>query len=305
MSYRTSPSRFLIVVADDFGIGPATSRGILDLALQGVVKASVLLVNSPYAEEAVRAWRQAGSPLELGWHACLTMDRPVLPPERVPSLVDATGAFPSLSRLMARLALGRVRRADLRAELQAQYQRFLDLVGRPPTSMNGHKHVQIVPPVGEVLLDILGRQRPLPYVRRLVEPLPLLAAIPGARCKRAYLATLGRRHARRQCRGGFPSNDYLAGVTDPRWVTDPHFFVRWLKRAPGRVVELMCHPGHRDETLLGRDCAANDGQLQRRRDELVLLQHPSFREACRQARFALVAPSELTSLPRKERSHAA
>ena len=51
--------RFLVVTADDFGIGPATTHGILELALQGRVTATVLLVNSPHAEAAVRAWRQA------------------------------------------------------------------------------------------------------------------------------------------------------------------------------------------------------------------------------------------------------
>jgi len=49
------PTRYLTVVADDFGIGPATSRGILDLAAKNLVTGTVLIVNSPYAEEAVRA----------------------------------------------------------------------------------------------------------------------------------------------------------------------------------------------------------------------------------------------------------
>ena len=47
--------RSLIVVADDYGIGPATSRGILDLAAEGLVTGAVLLVNSPHAAEGVRA----------------------------------------------------------------------------------------------------------------------------------------------------------------------------------------------------------------------------------------------------------
>src|SRR6185369_13232462 len=67
--------RYLVVTADDYGIGPATSQGILDLAAQGRVTCSVLIVNTDYAELAVRAWRQAGRPLELGWHPCLTLDR--------------------------------------------------------------------------------------------------------------------------------------------------------------------------------------------------------------------------------------
>ena len=52
--------RVLLVVADDFGIGPATTAGILHLAGKGVVTGTVLLVNSPYAEEAVGLWNRAG-----------------------------------------------------------------------------------------------------------------------------------------------------------------------------------------------------------------------------------------------------
>src|SRR6516225_2972083 len=106
-----TPQRFLIVTADDFGIGPATSRGILDLAVAGVVTSTVLLVNSPFAAEGVVAWRAAGCPLELGWHPCLTTDAPVLPPERVPTLVGPDGRFRPLGQLLKRLMLGRVRAA--------------------------------------------------------------------------------------------------------------------------------------------------------------------------------------------------
>ena len=99
-------TRLLVVVADDYGIGPETSRGILELAAQGVVGAAVLLVNSPYAGEAVRAWRQSGVPLELGWHPCLTLDQPAAGPRRVPSLVGPDGCLWPLPRFLARLALG-------------------------------------------------------------------------------------------------------------------------------------------------------------------------------------------------------
>ena len=192
--------RSLVIVADDFGIGPATSRGILDLAGRGKVTATVLLVNSPYAVEAVRDWRRAGGAnyLELGWHACLTMDRPILPPSRIPSLVREDGSFLPLARFAGRLALGRVHLDEVRHELQAQYRRFTELTGQPPALVNGHHHVQVLPGIGDVLLDVLSKQRPLPYVRRLRETVPMLAAIPRARCKRLVLATLGGRFVQRQ-----------------------------------------------------------------------------------------------------------
>jgi chitin disaccharide deacetylase len=285
--------RYLIVTADDFGIGPATSQGILDLARRGLVTASVLLVNSPHAEQAVRTWRQAGRPFELGWHPCLTLDAPLLPAEQVPSLVGRDGRFVSLGGLMKRLCLGRVRADEVRAELEAQYRRYLDLVGRPPTVVNAHHHVQVFPLIGKVLLDLLNERWPIPYVRRIVEPWSMLKRVPGARAKRAFLSFLGRAHARRQEGMGFPGNDWLAGITDPPCVADAAFLARWLAAVPGEVVELTCHPGYWDSTLVGRDCTLKDGQLQRRVHELNLLQQASFGAACRRAGFTLVSPGGL------------
>jgi predicted glycoside hydrolase/deacetylase ChbG (UPF0249 family) len=297
--------RYLIVTADDYGIGPAVSRGILDLAARGVVTGTVLLVNSPHADEAVRAWRQAGVTLDMGWHPCLTLDRPVLPAERVPSLVGPDGRFHSLGRFTCRWLAGRIRAADVRAELQAQYGRFRELVGRPPAVVNTHHHAQIFAPVGPVLLEVLGRRRPLPYVRRVREPWGMLTRVPGARIKRAFLNALGRRDGRRQELLGFPGNDWLAGVTDPPCVEDPEFLARWLSRVPGRVVELTCHPGYADDTLVGRDCAARDSQYARRMREYQLLRDARFAEACCRAGFTLVAPSALVKRDSSRQHHAA
>jgi predicted glycoside hydrolase/deacetylase ChbG (UPF0249 family) len=76
-------------------------------------------------------------------------------------------------------------------------------------------------------------------------------------------------------------------------VLDPDFFDNWLRAMPGDVVELMCHPGRLDPTLVGRDCSADDGLLQQRVNELRWLRDPSFRYAVEEAGFRLVSPGEL------------
>jgi predicted glycoside hydrolase/deacetylase ChbG (UPF0249 family) len=285
--------RQLVVIADDFGIGPATSRAIVELAGEGRISGMVLLVNSPYAEDAVQAWRRAGRVGEVGWHPCLTLDRPILAADRVPSLVGPDECFWPLGRFMLRALRGCIRADEVRAEMQAQFRRFHDLLGRPPALVNSHQHVQLLPPVGGVLLELLGRCRRLPYLRCVREPWRLLVRVPGARLKRTFLSVLGRRQARRQRRIGFPGNDWLAGITDPPCVEDPRFLTRWLNCVPGQVVELACHPGYLDPSLIGRDCTDEDGNLRRRVRELELLRQPSFAEACREAGFRLVPPGEL------------
>lgn len=287
----TDRPRFLVVTADDFGIGPATSRGILDLAERGIVTSTVLLVTSPFAADAVEAWR--GSGLELGWHPCLTLDRPILPPDRVPTLVGADGQFLPLGGFLKRLMLGRLDPRQVEAEFAAQLARFAELVGFPPATVNAHHHVHIFRPIGDALRRVLGGLSPKPFLRRVVEPWRTLAMVPGARSKRAILSRFGQRASQRQHVEGFPGADWLLGVTDPPFVRDPRFFARWLSRAPGRIVELTCHTGHLDVTLNGRDGSLTDGQLHRRVREWELLGDPSFHDAVNAAGFTLIPASQL------------
>ena len=288
----TKPQRLLLVIADDLGIGPNTTTGILQLASQSVVTGSVLLVNSPHAEQAVSKWRQLGSPLEIGWHPNLTLDSPLAPPSQIPSLIQTDGTFWPLKHFLKRWLLGLLDMDEIEREWQAQLERFIALVGQPPLFVNCHQHVGVFAPIGDVLARVLGRLKVMPYVRRIQEPWPLVRDLAGARLKRSFLGWLGRRQSRSLDAQGFTGNDWLAGITKPECVLDPDFFVRWLRAIPGQVVELMCHPGRLDTTLVGRDCTDADGLLQQRVNELRWLRDPSFLDAVRDAGFRLVTPSE-------------
>jgi predicted glycoside hydrolase/deacetylase ChbG (UPF0249 family) len=295
------PHRELLVVADDYGIGPATSRGILDLASMGALSATVLMVNTPYAEADIERWQRANQPLAMGWHPNLTLDRPVLSPEQVPSLVDETGQFWKLGAFVKKAILGRLNPAELEAELAAQLELFLDLVGQPPALVNSHQHTCIFGAVGPALLRVLEKKRFRPYIRRIRESWSTFWNVRGARLKRVFLSRFARTQNLRQREAGFPGNDGFAGITDPKWVQDPRFFERWLRHTPGQLVELMCHPGYQDETLTQRDSEGDPSLVQRRVDELQLLHQPAFFKAIRKAGFSLVAPERLQT---RERAYA-
>lgn len=284
------PIRQLLVTADDFGIGPETTRGILDAARRGVVTSTVVLVNSPFAESSIRDWENAARLLELGWHPCLTLDAPILPSSKVPSLVGADGRFHNLGRFMRLIAFGRINALEVRAEFQAQLERFIDLVGKPPVNVNAHHHIQVFRIVVDAIADVLATLKIKPFFRRVVESTRTLWAVPGARPKRAFLALRGRSAAERQAVHGFPGNQTLLGVTDPQFVADPEFFHRWLTSARGEIVELACHPGYPDPTLNGRD----DDPLERRPHELASLLGPEFLEAVSSAGFKLVTAAEMS-----------
>ncbi len=284
--------RQLVVIADDYGIGPNTSTGILELARHGLLTGSVLLANSPYATTEVANWHKASRPMELGWHPNLTLDGPVLSPGRIPSLIDANGMFWSLGTFMKKLFIGRIKADEIAVELQAQLRRYMDLVGHPPRLVNSHQHIGIFSPVCQILLGLLQQYKPRAYVRRVQEPWRMIWHIKGARSKRTFLNLLGRSMSRRQEALSFPGNDWLGGITDPPYVKNPNFFENWLLTIPGEKVEMSCHPGYPDETLLGRDCETIDGMMQRRVDELHLLRRPEFLQAVSRAGFQLVTPTQ-------------
>jgi chitin disaccharide deacetylase len=298
-------TRHLLVIADDFGIGPETSRGILDLAVRGLVTGTVLLVNSPSAPRAVSEWRRAGEPAELGWHPCLTLDGPISPIGSVPSLVGFDGKFWPLGTFLRHLFQRHIRPEEIRVELLAQYQRFVDLVGRPPGFINSHQHVALFAPIGDILMELLKTAPRPPYVRRVREPWSLLKTIGGARGKRMVLGTLGRRQARRLERAGFHGADWLVGLSNPNEARNPDYFTRWIEHTAGRAVELMCHPGHIDPALGGRDGTAPGSSQLWRAEEYRRLGEPAFADACERAGFRRVRPTEWLERRGRELIHAA
>jgi predicted glycoside hydrolase/deacetylase ChbG (UPF0249 family) len=298
-------TRSLLVIADDFGIGPETSRGILDLAALGRVTGTVLLVNSPHAEQAMQAWRAADRPLEVGWHPCLTLDRPLLPPQQVPTLVDDQGNFLSLGRFLYRAKFGQIDPTHIDKELRAQLERFVALHGAAPRLVNFHHHLHVFSPVDRVLLQILAELEPRPYLRRVTEHPAVLYRVPGGRLKRVFLSWHGWRFGAALTAAKLPTNDTLAGISTPQSVLDPDYLVRWLDFVKGEIVELTCHPGHRDETLIGRDCTADDGRVEARVAEFERLRAASFSEACRQAGLVITKPAEIVARVSGSTRHAA
>lgn len=284
-------SRKLVIVADDFGIGPETSRGILELGQEGRITAAVLLVNSPFAGEAVRKWKLNCRPMELGWHANLTLDQPLLAPSDIPSLVGPDGQFWPLKEFLRRAALGKLRRSEIEAEWNAQWHRFVELVGEPPALVNSHHHVAVFPPIGDVLLQILGQQKPLPYVRRVREDWNSLLA-PGSLWKRILLSAFGTRLARRCELEGFPGCDCLIGINNGSDPMRPSFFAERLANVGADSIELMCHPGYRDESLKGRDGDPSETELACREAELQSLRRGEFLESLTDRGYEPTGPRE-------------
>ena len=207
--------RVLIVNADDFGLTPGVNAGILAAHRQGVVTSTTVLVTADLDREQLARARDSG--LGLGLHVNLTHGRPLT---RGRSLVDGRGHFVRDARQAA--AGAEVR--DVRAEVEAQIERFERLVGRRPTHLDTHHHVGLHSPVREVVLEI---------ARRLGLAVRSQDAVTRARARGAGLRT----------------PDHFFGESGPDAYWSPARTLAHLRALPPGVSEFMCHPGWFDDAL--------------------------------------------------------
>lgn len=133
--------RRLIVNADDFGQDPAFNRGTVRAHDAGVVTSASLMVRWPAAEEAV-ALAAARPAMSLGIHVDLgewTCRNSVWEP--LYGVVDVHDAF------------------AVQNEVAAQVERFISMVGRPPTHVDSHQHVHREEPVAAVVAALAADLR--------------------------------------------------------------------------------------------------------------------------------------------------
>ena len=227
--------RTLVVNADDLGLTVGVNDGIFDAHDHGILTSASLMATAPAAAHAIRRAR-SHSTLGIGVHLTLVDGTPILPPDRIPTLVQDDGRFHTSWRPFIVACLkGHVAMEDVERELMAQIE-HVAAQGITATHLDSHKHVHLFPPVFEVVVHLADRFH-IPVVRvpyeRTIRDLALFDM-----ARRAY-AVAGSR-----------------GVSTPRFVgramtgvMTEDALAAALRRLPPGHTELMVHPGYVDEAL--------------------------------------------------------
>ena len=264
--------RLLIVNADDLGLAPGVTRGILELARQGIVTSTSVMVNMPGALEALAAAREAG--LDVGLHLNICAGAPLSPPERVRSLLDREGRFETAGELSLRFFTGRLRLDEVEREWTAQIKRFL-AAGVRPSHLDSHNHLHAYQGLYG-LAARLARHYGVPGLRR---------AYAG------YIFQSPRIHAltrvvgrRRRAFPGIYQPEHFSVLTVLGRLHSPRALLALLRALPPGATELVCHPGHVDDTLRRLDPLTDA-----RERELLLLSRPLVRETLAREGIRLVS----------------
>lgn len=280
--------RAIAVCADDYGLSPAVSAGIRELAEAGRISAtSAMTVFPEWPWEAERI-RPLADRIEVGLHLTLTDAAPL---GAMPRLAPS-GRLPALGALLARAHLASLPREEVRMELERQLNAFEAALGRPPRFVDGHQHVHVLPGVREAVLGLFGERLDpsRTWLRVCTSPVGAIRAR-GVAVPRALLIDRLSRPIGRAARArGLVVNDDFRGVS-ALVAGDVATEFEAFMTGPGERPLMMCHPGRVDAALLARDPVHA-----RREVELDYLGGPGFASALA-ARGLVVRPL----LPRPSR----
>lgn len=243
--------RRLIVNADDFGLTAGVNRAIIELHHSGVVTSASLMARGPATDEAIQLARSTPT-LGVGCHLLLIDGEPVLPPQRIPTLIDQrTGRFrQSLAAFLPRLFTGRIRAAEVEAEASAQIA-ALQRQGVRLTHIDTHKHTHMFSAILRPVLRA-ARGAGIRAIRHPFEPEWAIHATRGAPHIRiaelSALRALEPRFRRIIAQEGFATTDGTIAVAGTGTL-DAATLRSLLKDLPSGTWELVTHPGYNDASL--------------------------------------------------------
>ncbi len=207
----------------------------------GILTAASLMVGAAALADAVDRARRLPS-LRVGLHLVLVEGRPVLPPEKVPDLVDADGLFRrNMIRAGIEIFFRPAVRRQLAAEIEAQFAAFA-ATGLALDHANAHKHFHLHPIVAALMLGI-GRRHGLRAMRVPYEPADTLrAAAPAEVPPAAFVTAPWARLLRRRLRAaGIAAPDQVFGLAWSGAMTPPRLG-GLLGHLPEGLTEIYLHP---------------------------------------------------------------
>lgn len=128
----------LVIRADDLGYSEAVNYGIAKTVKEGLIRSVGIMPNMPGAVHGLKLLE--GEDVCYGQHTNICLGKPCANPADIPSLLDENGNLKSSRAYREAWKKGEcfTKLPEMVLEIEAQYQRFVELTGRQPSYFEGH-----------------------------------------------------------------------------------------------------------------------------------------------------------------------
>jgi predicted glycoside hydrolase/deacetylase ChbG (UPF0249 family) len=265
-------AKLLILHADDLGVAHSVNAASFEALDRGAISSASVMVPTPWITE-VAAYARAHPNTDLGLHLTLNSEWQtyrwggIESKEKIPSLLDSAGTFPSDEKVVA----ARAKPAEVEREIRAQIERALAL-GIRPTHVDSHMGALFTTPELFATYVKVARDYRLPFLALDVADAAFQAALTE---KDILLDAV-----------------VIAGPEVPReqWKA---FYLNAIANLKPGLTEMIVHLG-RDDAELQAVMVNHEpyGSAWRQRDYDVVTS-PEFRKALQDHRVLVVTWKEL------------
>lgn len=150
----------LTVCADDFAQNEPISEGIIELAQHRRIHAISCMVNTPLWETGASllnnrlSLKLATKPVAIGLHFNFTLGKALSKQWQA----HYGPSFPPLTKLLYLLYTNRLNQAIIKHELTAQWDAFVEKMGRLPDFLDGHQHIHQYKHVRSLLCAMMNEK---------------------------------------------------------------------------------------------------------------------------------------------------
>ena len=158
----------VLIRADDLGFSKAVNLGIAETVRNGLVRSVGIMTNMPEAENGVNMLK--GCDVCYGQHTNICAGTPLCDPALIPTLMGENGEFKTSAEYRAAFKEGKevVDLDEVILEIEAQYERFVQLTGDKPHYFEGHAVASANFNKG---LEIVARRHNVDYLPLAFEPI--------------------------------------------------------------------------------------------------------------------------------------
>jgi chitin disaccharide deacetylase len=243
MIYKQS----LSICADDFGITQKVNKAIINLIEEKrITEVSCMVLAQDFKNDAKELAKYKDK-IGIGIHLTLTDFKPIT---KISSLIKKDKLL-SIKNLLVKSIFRNYSKDEIFNEINFQLNEFEKIMGFKPNFVDGHHHVQQLPMIRNILIQILKKRYPndLPWVRNTYENFFKILRRNVSILKAISLSVAGSKLKKLNKINSIRTNDGFSGVYNfSEKARYDYLFESFISFIKDNHL-LMVHPGISDEIL--------------------------------------------------------